>query len=177
MSGPTRDKTSHAPNVGYFLVEACTPHTAAPQHTAHLGESFPVGSSYRSLKTHTSQRGATVERTRLLSEYWPSFVCCFTVSLRVGTWRRSQPLQCATSDRTTEERDDRSWSSDQSMNWQSHEWQDHPWSTSQWNWRRRKTAAERRAQRDRAVGRVSQQLLRGFKCAGSPRRRTHAVSR
>ena len=51
------------------------------------------------------------------------------------------------------------------MSWQSDEWQDHPWSTSWWNWRRRKTAAERRAQRDLAVGRVFQQLLRGFKSA------------
>ena len=62
------------------------------------------------------------------------------------------------------------------MNWQCDErndrggagrvtsWQDHPRRASQcWNWRRRKTAAGRRAQRDRAVGRVFQQLVRGFK--------------
>ena len=57
-----------------------------------------------------------------------------------------------------------SWRRRQWMNWQCEERQDHPWSASQrWNWRRRKTAAERRAQRDRAVGRVFEQLVRGFK--------------
>ena len=45
----------------------------------------------------------------------------------------------------SEERYDRSRSRDQSMNWQSTSGRTTRGATSQWNWRRRKTAAERRA--------------------------------
>ena len=116
-----------------------------------------------------SQRGDALAREeadgwRLILEGSTSPFRRLQVQTQVRCWIAGQTMEALPASAVRDKWQSHSWNRGQWMNWQSDEWQDHPWSASQgWNWRRRKTAAERRAQRDRAVGRVFQRLVRWFK--------------